>query len=330
MAKRWQRVLAGDIGGTKTWLALYDAEPGGALECVAEAKVRSVDHESLRSAIETFLEESGASLDELRGAAFGIAGPVRGRRVQTTNLPWTIDADELAEALTAESVTLLNDFHAIALGIGELTAEQLPVLKAGELDPQGPRVILGAGTGLGAAVVAPGGHVLSSEGGHIGFAPRDEFERALLAHLSERHERVSVERIVSGMGLEAIYEFIVSTGRAESDVRAEVQASGGAAITEAAGQGDPAAKLTLERFVSAYGAVAGELALVVLATGGVYLAGGIAPKLNDAMADFAERFAAGMCPKGRMSPLMEATQVHLVDEPRVGLLGARRAALNAL
>lgn len=330
MAKRWQRVLAGDIGGTKTWLALYDAEPGGSLECVAEARLASGEHESLRSAIEAFLEASGASFDELRGAAFGVAGPVRGRRVETTNLPWIIDADQLTEALTVESVTLLNDFHAIALGLDELTPDQLPVLKAGELDPSGPRVILGAGTGLGVAVVAPGGVILSSEGGHVGFAPRDEFERALLAHLSEEHERVSVERIVSGMGLEAIYEFVVNTGRAETSARAEVEASGGAAITKAASEGDPAAQLTLERFVSAYGAAAGELALVVLATGGLYVAGGIAPKLSAAMPDFAERFAAGMVPKGRMTPLMEATQVHLVNEPRVGLLGARRAALDAL
>lgn len=330
MAKRWQRVLAGDIGGTKTWLALYDAEPGGSLECVAEAKLASGDHPSLRSAIESFLEQSGASLDELRGAAFGIAGPIRGRRVQTTNLPWIIDADRLTEALTVESVTLLNDFHAIALGIDELTDEQLPVLKDGELDPKGPRVILGAGTGLGVAVVTGEGQVLSSEGGHIGFAPRDEFERALLAHLSDQHPRVSVERIVSGMGLEAIYEFVVTTGRAETSIRTKVEAEGGAAITEGALAGDAAAKLTLERFVEAYGAVAGELALVVLATGGLYVAGGIAPKLHAAIPDFAERFSAGMLPKGRMRPLMEATTVRLVNEPRVGLLGARRAALNAL
>lgn len=330
MAKRWQRVLAGDIGGTKTWLALYDADPAGSLECVAEAEVPSADHDSLRSAIEAFLEESGESLDHLRGAAFGIAGPVRGRRVQTTNLPWTIDADELAEALTAESVTLLNDFHAIAIGVDELSEEQLPILKEGQVDPRGPRLILGAGTGLGAAVVAPGGRVLPGEGGHLAFAPRDDFEAALLAHLRETHERVSVERVVSGMGLEAIYEFIVSSGRAETGVRAEVEAEGGAAISRAAADGDPAATLTLERFATAYGAAAGELALAVIPTGGLYVAGGIAPKLHRTMADFAERFTAGMLPKGRMKPLMEATQVRLVDEPKVGLLGARRAALDAL
>jgi len=326
MAKRWQRVLAGDIGGTKTWLALYDADSEGSRECIAEAKVPSADHESLRSAIEAFLEESGESLDHLRGAAFGIAGPVRGRRVQTTNLPWTIDADELAEALTAESVTLLNDFHAIALGVDELSEDQLPLLKEGEVDPDGPRLILGAGTGLGASVVVPGGRVLPGEGGHLAFAPRDDFEAALLAHLRETHDRVSVERVVSGMGLEAIYRFIVSSGRAETNVRAE----GGAAISRAAADGDPAAKLTLERFAIAYGAAAGELALAVLPTGGLYVAGGIAPKLHRTMADFAERFTAGLLPKGRMQPLMEATQVRLVNEPKVGLLGARRVALDAL
>lgn len=330
MAKRWQRVLAGDIGGTKTWLALYDAQPEGAPRCVAEAKVPSGDHASLRSAIETFLAESGESIDDLQGAAFGIAGPVRGRRVQTTNLPWSIDADELAEALEVASVRLLNDFHAVALGIGELGDDQLALLKDGACDPEGPRLIVGAGTGLGAAVVSGAGEVLASEGGHLAFAPRDELERALLEHLGREHARVSVERVVSGMGLRAIYEFIVETGRAPTSCRAEVEAEGGAAITRAANAGDPAAKLTLERFVSAYGAAAGELALVVIPTGGLYVAGGIAPKLHAALPGFAERFTAAMGAKGRMSPLMEATRVHLVTDPKVGLLGARRAALRAL
>jgi len=330
MAKRWQRVLAGDIGGTKSWLALYEADPSGSLACVAEARVPSGAHESLRSAIEAFLQESGESLDALRAAAFGIAGPVRGRRVQTTNLPWTIDADELAKDLTVESVTLLNDFHAIALGIDELHEGQLPLLKEGEVDADGPRLIVGAGTGLGASVVAPGGTVLPGEGGHLAFAPRDDFEVALLAHLRETHERVSVERVVSGMGLEAIYAFVVESGRAETHARLDVAAEGGAAISRAAEGGDPAARLTLERFVGAYGAAAGELALAVVPTGGLYVAGGIAPKLHRTMGDFAERFAEGMLPKGRMQPLMEATEVRLVDEPKVGLLGARRAALNAL
>ena len=333
MAKRWQRVLAGDIGGTKTWLVLDAVHADGSLERVAEAKIPSAEHGSLESAIEAFLDESGEELGDLRAAAFGIAGPVRDGKVKTTNLPWVVDGSALARSLDVPTVGLLNDFDAIAVGIGELGDGQLVELKAGEVDPNGPRLIVGAGTGLGVAGTLPDGRILESEGGHLAFAPRDELEEVLLSWLrAQVGGRVSVERVVSGPGLVDLYRFLVEAGRAETApaVRAAVAAEGAAAISAHADT-DPAAKLALERFIEAYGAAAGELALALIPTGGLYVAGGIAPRLHhDLGPRFAEIFVRGLLPKGRMAPLLEATRVVLVDEPRVGLLGARRRALDLL
>ena len=333
MAKRWQRVLAGDVGGTKTWLALYAFGPEGELECLADAKVPSAEHPSLLSAIRRFAEDCGQSLDGLRAAAFGIAGPVSGRRAVTTNLPWIVDADALGGSLAVPAVGLLNDFEAVARGISEVDPGRLPVLADGSVDPAGARLIVGAGTGLGVAVALPDGPVLASEGGHLAFAPRDEFEVELRGWLRRDHDRVSIERVVSGPGLERIYEFVVERGHATSspEVREAVRAGGARAIAAHAGA-DPGAQLALERFVGAYGAAAGELALAVIPTGGLYVAGGIAPQLHASMREptFAEAFVRGLLPKGRMRPLMERVRVVLVDDPRVGLLGARREALRLL
>ncbi|MEO0324719.1 MAG: glucokinase [Myxococcota bacterium] len=288
--------------------------------------------------VESFL---GADAGTLAGAAFGIAGPVRERKVKVTNLPWDIDASDLEEQLGVPTVALANDFVALARGIPVLDEASMVTLQDAPIDAKGPRALLGAGTGLGEAIILPGvpgaqaPRVLSSEGGHVDFAPRDAFEDALLAYLRTRHQgRVSVERVVSGKGLHALYDFIVDTERApRDDLRHAAIARGdpGAAISEGAAAGEPACVLAIERFVQAYGAEAGNLALKVLAPGGLYVAGGIAPKLLRQLGSrFAPLFLEPFRTKGRMSPLLAATRVNVVTDPKVGLLGARELARDAL
>ncbi|MEM1417528.1 MAG: glucokinase [Myxococcota bacterium] len=328
-------LLAGDVGGTKCWLALYESRPDGSLAEIREARLPSADFASLGDLARAFLEGDDP---ELAGAAFGIAGPVNGRHVKVTNLPWDIDADELEAQLGVPHVALANDFVALARGLDALGPESLATLQDAPVDAKGPRVLIGAGTGLGQAVIVPtseGPRILGSEGGHTDFAPRDAFEDALLAFLRERLKgRVSVERVVSGRGVHAIYDFVVATGRAPMNAarHAAIEAGDpGAEIGKGAAAGEPACVLAQDRFVAAYGAEAGNLGLKVIAPGGLYVAGGIAPKL---LAHYGDEFAAHFMPpflaKGRMRPVLERTRVQVVTEPKVGLLGARELAREAM
>jgi len=317
------RLLAGDIGGTKTLLALYEGELG-ALKRVRSERVASSAHASLEELARAFLGEGDARVDR---AAFAVAGPVVDGRCTATNLPWRIEARRLEEQLEIESAILLNDFAAVAHGIGGLSADQLVILQDAPTDPDGPIAILGAGTGLGEAIALPtdaGLRVIPTEGGHTDFAPRDELEINLLRFLLERHDRVSVERVVSGMGLSAIYEYVVSRRVAQEDPAVRRRLEGeepGAVIGELALAGaDSACVRTVEIFMSLYGAEAGNLALKVLPTGGLYVAGGIAPKLLPMMKD--GRFLSAFRNKGRMAKLMRTIRVAIVTEPEVGLLGA--------
>jgi glucokinase len=320
------RVLAGDVGGTKTVVAVFEGDRE-----VRSARFESTAFAGLSEVVRAFLaEEPGAAPPER--AAFGIAGPVAGDRVRTTNLPWEIDARALERELGIERVALVNDFTAVALGIASLGPSQVAVLRDPPLDPNGPVAILGAGTGLGEAILVPtdrGPRVIATEGGHTDFAPRDELEIGLLRFLLERHERVSVERVVSGMGIAAIYEFVVSRRVAPEDPKTRrriEEGDAGAVIGELALLGkDPACVRTVDMFLSLYGAEAGNLALKTLPAGGLYVAGGIAPKLLPLLQKgaFVEAFLA----KGRMRGVLEKIPVRVVLEPKVGLLGARNAAL---
>ena len=262
----------------------------------------------------------------------GVAGPVVEQRCQTTNLPWWLDSQKLSAHLHCP-VRLLNDFEAIVLGIGLLQNEQLHVLQEGEGRQPGPIAVLGAGTGLGEAVAVPGlngglPQVLASEGGHCDFAPRTESEISLLRFLQRRHGRVSVERAVSGPGLTAIFDFIVESGQAiphPSTLMHLNNRDPSAVIGECGLEGsDPACSKALELFVNLYGAEAGNLALKVLPTGGLYVAGGIAPKLLDALID--GRFLSALLDKGRMRTVLERMYIAIVLEPRVALQGALRQA----
>ena len=328
-------IVAGDIGGTKTELAALERTPAGAFRQRAVVRYASSEFASLDAIAGAFMATvaqrcGDLSSAELAGAAFGVAGPVIGRTSRITNLPWHIDADAL-QTLLAAPCELLNDFAAVALGVGLLSSAEQCVLQAGEVDPTGPVAVLGAGTGLGEAVLVPatgGPRVLASEGGHTDFAPRNPTEARLLAFLWQRHERVSVERVVSGLGLPAIFDFVCEDGLAtpRTDTLAAMEDRDRSAVIGERGQdgSDPACARALQMFVELYGAEAGNLALKVIPTGGLYVAGGIAPRVLPLLQD--GRFMGALLDKGRMHDLLSSVRVAVVLEPRVGLFGAARMA----
>ncbi|XXF75204.1 glucokinase [Myxococcaceae bacterium GXIMD 01537] len=323
-------VLAGDVGGTKTALAL--ALGGNIIE---RRVYPSAAFSSLEALVREFL---GQRSREIARACFGIAGPVDGDSCRTTNLRWIVEARSLERALGVPRVALVNDFHAMAVGISVLAASDFAVLNDSPSDPNGPWALIGAGTGLGEAVVVRTGSgydVISSEGGHTDFAPRNELEIELLRFLLERHARVSYERVVCGRGLVALYEFVRSRSpELESPtVRAEIAGASGDVAPVISSHGlagdDPLCTQALSMFVSIYGAEAGNLALKVVARGGVYVAGGIAPKILPKLLD--GTFRSAFVDKGRLSPLLEQTPVKVVLNSDAGLLGAAElAARNAL
>jgi glucokinase len=331
-------VLAGDVGGTKTLLAIAEVQPargpGSArsIELRESRRYESGQYPGLGAICRSFANELGRTLPSYAG--FGVAGPVSGGRSHTTNLPWVLDERELASAIGVERVRLVNDFHALALGIPALEPQGLMALNEGARDPEGPCAFIGAGTGLGEAIAMVGecgrSEVLASEGGHASFAPRDELELDILRFLLRRYDHVSWERVVSGEGLLNIAEAIADCTGAPlplhiSELAAAQRSDAPPAITAAARAGQPTCRRAVETFCTLYGAEAGNLALKALATGGVYVAGGIAPKLLPELQD--GRFRAAFFAKGRMRPLLEAMPVHVVLDQNAALLGA--AALAA-
>lgn len=326
-------VLAGDIGGTKTSLAIYELAPTS----TAPARLlRSARFPSqgpgLLPIVEQFL---AAGEQRLAAAGFAVAGPVIAGHCKTTNLPWELDAAELSAALRVPAA-LMNDFHGVALGVGALPDDQLEFFNrsADERDRDGVVAVIGAGTGLGEAMLVPtatGPRVLASEGGHCDFAPRDDLEIDLLRHLLGRHARVSYERVVSGPGLVALYEFLVVRGHApeQASTRARMAAEAPAAVVGELGvRGDDlACARAVDLFAGLYGAEAGNLALKCLPTGGLYLAGGVGLHLRPRLR---ERFMAGFLAKGRMTPLLHTIPVALVLDGEVGRRGAAVAAAALL
>lgn len=331
-----QHALVGDIGGTKTVLALLRLGDAGQHQILSTKRFVSGEHDGLLPLAREFLRESAPASSPVRvdAASFGIAGPVLGRTCQATNLPWHIDADVLGHGLDAP-VSLLNDFRAVAMGLSSLRQEDVLVLNEGARDPDGPCAVIGAGTGLGQAIVMntpEGPRVIDTEGGHTDFAPRNELEVLLLRWLWQRVGRVSVERAVSGQGLCALYDFLVSQEHAAESPevhrqmahrdRGEVIGEHGLAGT------DDACVRALNWFVSLYGAEAGNFALKTLPTGGLYVAGGIAPKIIEKLRD--GNFMRAFLAKGRMSNVLARIPVYVVLEPRVGLWGAALAARELL
>lgn len=316
------KVLAGDIGGTKTRLALCEVGDGR-LAVQAEAVFPSAEHASLESIVQAFRAQTGACAEQ---ACFGLAGPVREDRCRTTNLPWLVDARELERRLGLSQVWLINDLEANAWGIAALPSEDFYLLQAGEPVTTGNRCVIAAGTGLGQAGLVWDGarhRPFATEGGHTDFAPRSALEFALLEYLAQRYGHVSWERIVSGPGLVELCRFLCAQRKYVIPAwLAEAMRAGDAAAEIAAAGLErrcPLCAEALELFVSLYGAEAGNLALKHMATGGVYVGGGIAPKLLPKLREggFLRAFQA----KGRMAPLLEAMPLRIILNDRTALFG---------
>jgi glucokinase len=316
-------ILAGDVGGTKVDLGLYDFT-NGKLKPTRDKVYKARDYTGLEVIVKEFL---GA--DKVTAACFGVPGPVRDGRLRLTNLPWTLDSRELSAGLDIQHVFLINDLEANGYGVAELAPDQIYTLSEGDASQIGNRALIAAGTGLGEGLLIWNGHKhipYPSVGGHTDYAPRNEDEIDLLRFLKEKYNgRVSFERVVAGMGLTSIYEFL-------REVRGmEEPASLAKKIAEV---GDPNAVITemalsakseicekaLDMFVSAYGAESGNLALKVLSVGGLYVGGGIAPRIIEKLKD--GTFMKAFTEKGRLSQLLINMPVRIILEPRAAQLGA--------
>ena len=324
-------ILACDIGGTNTRLGFFDVEGHG-----RSLRVRSLVEETFRSRKHASLDELATSfLDkhQLRPsiACVGVAGPVQHGRAQATNLPWQIDAAQLAAELKVEQALVINDLEANAYGIGLLGEKELAVLQAGSPDAGGNAGVISAGTGLGEAGMFWDGErhrPFACEGGHADFAPRNALEGELLAFLLEEFGHASCERVLSGPGLHNVYRFLdrVRPGQASAEVAQQIeQGEPAATISRAAHAGAcPVCVEALGLFVSLYGAEAGNLALKLMATGGVYLGGGIAPKNLSAFTR--ENFLTAFAAKGRMKSMLEEIPIRVILSEKTALLGAARCA----
>lgn len=361
------KVFAGDIGGTKTLLQIADVAEGH-YQVIYEQRFESQRYDDFLPLAQNFLASAPHSaVAAIEDACIAVAGPVAstkaGQHAKVTNLPWQIEARSLAATLHLPRLLLINDFQAIGHAVDALGSEDFVVLQAGQCQPRAPRIIIGAGTGLGVAQMiwqAGRYHIISSEGGHADFAPADETQMALLRYMQSNlspcrdggssaslrslhlgvlpgaqvsreagsRERppcmdvqepphVSYDRILCGPGLVQIYKFLQTQAAGEA-------AAYDAAALSAAASTDPVARAALDLFVSIYGAQAGNLALFNLADGGVYVAGGIAPKILPYME--AGGFMRAFCAKGRMAGLMAAMPVSIITNAKVGVMGAARAA----
>lgn len=327
-----KHILASDVGGTKVIMALLRVEAQGMVS-LAEQTYPSADFADYADIVRDFRAKYDTPVD---ATGIGVAGPVFDRRCQATNLPWVLDARELERTLPVGRVAMVNDFKAAALGVLHLGPSDWVDLnpEANPPEPTGSIAVLGAGTGLGQAFLfhaAGKYHVIPSEGGHTDFAPRNEDEIGLLRFLMKRHGRVSYERVVSGMGITAIYEYLVeANGGVENPaVRQAIDIEkDDAAVVSRFGlaKADPLCEKALDMFMAVYGAEAGNLALKVIATGGIFVTGGIAPKNIEKLKD--GTFLTAYKTKGRFSPLVASFPVRIVMNKNVGLLGAAAAALE--
>lgn len=317
-------VLAGDIGGTKTLLSLIQFRGDERVELASERYV-SADFDGLEAIVTRFL---AASSDvAVTAACLGVAGPVVEDEARLPNLPWVIRRESLVAASGCRSVALLNDFAAVGYGLSAVAREDLLELQVGTAHTRGPIAVIGAGTGLGQGFLLHDGmhyRVHPSEGGHCSFAPQNAQQYRLHAYLAAKYGgHVSAERLVSGQGIVNIYRFLVEIeGRAQPErVAREMEHEDVAAVVSrhALAGSDPTCDEAISIFCELYGSEAGNLALKVMATGGVYVAGGIAPRIATRLGD--GRFVAAFREKGRLRGLLETIPIDLVTNPRVGLLG---------
>lgn len=322
-------LLAADVGGTKAAFALA-AAAGARPQIVAQRVYSCQEFDSLQPIVADFLQSEPVAGHRatIAAACLSVAGPVAGNSTTLTNLGWKVSGNALAAELRLPEVRLMNDFEAVGLGINRLARSELETLQEGSPVARGARLVIGAGTGLGVGLLTwqdDGYAVHPSEAGHADFAPVDELQDKLLVHLRRTFGRVSYERVVSGPGLMRIFSFLQETGaglpskqlrdaeKTRQDT-AELIAEFGVAKL------DPLAVRALDLFVAVYGAFAGNMALATLAHGGVYISGGIAPKIAAKLKEgaFLRAFAA----KGRFSELLATIPVHIVMNPQVGLHGA--------
>ncbi len=334
MPAKSRLLLAGDVGGTKANLAIFSMdEKTGRLELLRNERYPSGEFDGLGVIAKRFLQEGNEG--EIHAACFGVPGPVSNNRAQPTNLKWAIDGDELAAGLGIPSVSLLNDLAANAYGITELAVEDLVTLQDGLKKPVGNRCVISPGTGLGEAGLFWDGkkyRVWACEGGHADFAPRSEIEVRLLAYLQTRFGHVSNERIISGQGLTNIYAFLRDTGIGRQTPAAveEMKTTDPAkVITKYAESGESAMCMqAVEIFVHCLAMEASNFALRAMATGGVYIGGGVPAKLlwKIKAPAFREAFNA----KGRLEPLLEGMPLKVILNDQAALLGAARYALDLL
>jgi len=320
-------ILAGDIGGTNARLAFFDVM-NGHFRLVSASVFPSREYAGLDQIVSKFVETSNLHPD---AACFGVPGPVRSGRVETSNLPWVIESARLADELNLKKTVLINDLEANAWGIATLGPEDVVSLNQVKGNPVGNQAVISAGTGLGEAGMCWDGsqhRIFASEGGHSDFAPRNELEIELFRYLSGRYGHVSYERVVSGPGLGNVFHFLGDSGRGTEPQW----------LTDQMAHGDPAAAVSraaldgacglceqaLDMFVSVFAAEAGNLALKIMATGGVYLGGGIAPKMLAKLSG--PLFMHAFVGKGRMQPLLEAMPVKVITNDKTALMGAARCA----
>ncbi len=320
-------ILAGDVGGTKVHLALYEFADGK-LKAVREQKFPAHQFASLDKVVHTFLTDQERADKSIAAACFGCPGPVRDGRLKLTNLPWTLDARELQKSLGIDHIFLINDLEANGYGIPELAADKIFTLHEGDASATGHRGLIAAGTGLGEAVLIWDGkkHMpIPSEGGHCDFAARSDREIALLQYLRRSlNGRVSFERVVSGLGIQNVYAYLRDVEKLDEPqwLRDRLAAEDPNAVIGTCAE-DGSSSISFEAmriFAAAYGAETGNIALKVLATGGMYLGGGIAPKILKTLRNGA--FMQAYLDKGRLSPLLQAIPVRVILDDTCALLGA--------
>jgi glucokinase len=320
-------ILAGDIGGTNARLAYFQPQ-NGHLRLVSEQTFPSREHSELGEIVSQFVDASGTRPE---AACFGIAGPVRNGRVETSNLPWVIEQSRLAKQIHLPATMLINDLEASAWGIGALENSDLVALNRVSGPTVGNQGVIAPGTGLGEAGLFWDGkrhHVFACEGGHTDFGPQGDLQIELVRFLQARFGHVSYERVLSGPGLVNVYEFLRDTGYGKESPEFAAALKKGdpaAVISRAALDGvDALAEKALDLWIAVYGAETANLALKVMATGGIFLAGGISPKILAKLKG--PLFMQSFLEKGRMRPLVESMPVHVVINEKAGLLGAARCA----
>jgi glucokinase len=327
-------VLSGDVGGTKTRLQITRFTSQNEFEVIGRDKYFNQEFTSFPEVVRAFFTQHDITPSAIEATCFAVAGPIIEGTVKFTNLPWYVDERQLKQDLGFKNVRLINDFEAIGYGIDTLKNKDYHVLQKGEFVPHKTRAIIGAGTGLGVGISVYNGkyfQVIPTEGGHVDFAPTDEVQMELLQYLHKKLHRVSIERLVSGQGLVNIYKFIRQnplfneTENPDLKLTLFKEEDTAALISQYATEHhDPMAMRALDLFIRIYGACAGNLALATLPYSGLYIVGGIAPKLLAQLTD--GRFLRAYSDKGRMSNLLTTLPIYIVLDTHIGLQGAANFA----